>query len=328
MLSSDLTVLSGGAALPFRETLQFARLPLPSVDARYEFVVGDVHQDDTADLLVINKRSGVYSYVDISVLPGTTGPSGQAPFTWFETQSSTPLYSLSVDFGFDFASISLPQVSDDGIGDVVAIFKLPGGSPDVIALSGNPTRPATWFGYGPMAFSAFSRTADQSLEGLTASFVNRSLRSYQPQDDWRTSQTISGTRVDARVDFPGNSLGSRSAVGLTRGSDANWDFFSVQWDGFITIPADGVRLRMVNTDGSRLWIDLNNDGTFGSSGTEFINNGWGSGRQGQRALWAVVAMREELGLGACLSRSSQRMSCLRTLRRESYGTVCRKSVFE
>ena len=102
--------------------------------------------------------------------------------------------------------------------------------------------------------------------GLLGSYVNQSLRSYATQDDWRVSQAISGTRVDATVNFASNGWGVRSAVGVTGGSDSNWDYFSVQWDGYLSIAVAGTRLYTRSDDGSRLWIDLNNDSVFNSSG--------------------------------------------------------------
>ena len=52
----------------------------------------------------------------------------------------------------------------------------------------------------------------------------------------------------------------------------------MQWDGYVSIPTDGVRLRTNNSDGSRLWIDISGDGQFDSIGSEFLNNGWGKGQ--------------------------------------------------
>ena len=35
------------------------------------------------------------------------------------------------------------------------------------------------------------------------------------KDDWRTSQTIAGTRTDTNIDFPSDGWGQRAAVGIT-----------------------------------------------------------------------------------------------------------------
>ncbi|MHB1035218.1 MAG: PA14 domain-containing protein [Pirellulales bacterium] len=115
-------------------------------------------------------------------------------------------------------------------------------------------------------------------QGLVGSFVNQSLRGRATQDDWRVSQTISGTRTDAKLDFQTGNWGTRAIVGVTGGSDADWENFSVQWDGFITVPDSGLRLYTRSDDGSRMWIDLNGDGTFNTTGSELVNNNWGAGQ--------------------------------------------------
>lgn len=110
------------------------------------------------------------------------------------------------------------------------------------------------------------------------SYVNRSLRHYATQDDWRVSKLISGSRVDAAIYFTSNNWGSRASVGVTGGSDDDWDSFSVQWDGYIEVLEAGTRLASRSDDGSRMWIDFNNDGQFDSSGPEFLDNHWGAGQ--------------------------------------------------
>ena len=138
----------------------------------------------------------------------------------------------------------------------------------------------TYFTNQPL-FGLFT-TTNLTMPGLVASFVNTSLRGYAPQNDWRGTQPICGSRINTSLSFPSNSWGLRASVGLTYGSDGNWDNFSVQWDGCIAVHRP-MRLVTKSDDGSRLWIDLNHDGVFASSGTELIANGWG---QGQRHyLW-------------------------------------------
>ena len=124
----------------------------------------------------------------------------------------------------------------------------------------------------------FHLFADASLTtpGLVGSYVNQSLRSYAPQDDWRLTQAIAGTRVDAAINFTSNGWGSRNAVGLTHGSNNDWDNFSVQWDGYVQTIDHTTGLATRSDDSSRMWIDLNGDGRFDSSGPEFVNNHWGS----------------------------------------------------
>lgn len=117
--------------------------------------------------------------------------------------------------------------------------------------------------------------ADLQTAGLMGSYVNQSLRSATSEDDWRSTQTISGSRVD-QMDFDTSAWGSRAEVGITGGSDENWDHFSVQWDGYLQVLNDNTTLRTRSDDGSRLWVDANGDGQFGASSTEFANNGFGA----------------------------------------------------
>jgi hypothetical protein len=126
--------------------------------------------------------------------------------------------------------------------------------------------------------SALFTTPAKTTGGLLGTYINQSLRGYAPQDDWRTTQSVAGTRNDPVVGFYNDSFGLRSQVGVTGGSDANWDNFSAQWDGVVVIPANGVRLSTRSDDGSRMWIDINGDGVFNSSGSELVNNNWGNGQ--------------------------------------------------
>lgn len=137
--------------------------------------------------------------------------------------------------------------------------------------------------------TALLTTPTGTVSGLVGSYVNQSLRSSATQADWRATQTIAGTRIDPLVNFYTNGFGSRAAVGITGGTDDSWQNFSVQWDGAIVIPENGVRLFTRTDDGSRLWIDVNNDGVFAASGAEFVNNGWGQS-QGVTNSAASVAL--------------------------------------
>ncbi len=112
---------------------------------------------------------------------------------------------------------------------------------------------------------------------LVASFVNTSLRAVT-QDDWRATQTIRGIRSDLTINQPGNAFGTaaeRAAYGIG-GSDTGWDNFSVQWDGFLTVPTGATTLSTRSDDGSRVWLDLNNNGVIDTG--EWGSNGWGSGQ--------------------------------------------------
>jgi len=119
--------------------------------------------------------------------------------------------------------------------------------------------------------------ADVATAGLNGSYVNQDLRGYATQDDWRSSQTISGRRIDVFPGFTKENWGNRAAVGLTGGTDENWDYFSVQWDGFLRL-YQPMRFATISDDGSRMWIDLNGNRRFDPRGSEFINNHWGQGQ--------------------------------------------------
>ena len=133
-------------------------------------------------------------------------------------------------------------------------------------------------GYG----EAFALFTDETLQvpGLVGSYVNQSLRAVDERD-WRATRAIAGTRVDPVLFFPTPSLGARSQVGITGGSDADWDNFSVQWDGVVQIREPDTRLATRSDDGSRMWIDVNGNGAFDDPAERF-NNAWGTGQ------WASV----------------------------------------
>jgi hypothetical protein len=116
-----------------------------------------------------------------------------------------------------------------------------------------------------------------SQQGLTGSYINQNLRGA-PQSDWTTTQTVAGTRVDPVIHFSQSDWGNRAALNLTQGTSGDWDNFSVQWDGYIRIVTPGTRIFTASDDSSRLWIDLNDDGTFDAAGDEFIDNNWGRGQ--------------------------------------------------
>jgi hypothetical protein len=113
--------------------------------------------------------------------------------------------------------------------------------------------------------------------GVDATIIAHSLRSVTA-DDWRPSQKIAGHRHDQDVNFPRQDFGTpdeRRAWGIS-GNDGDWDDFSVQWDGSIHIPVDGVELATVSDDGSRMWLDRNHDGVIQPG--EWGSNGWGNGQ--------------------------------------------------
>lgn len=115
-----------------------------------------------------------------------------------------------------------------------------------------------------------------TVPGLTGSYVNQNLGGVASPADWRVTQTIAGTRIDLKISFPGDDWGNRSALNLTGGTNSNWDSYSVQWDGWVRIPIDGMTLSTYGDDSSRLWIDVDGNGSFTNAAPELANNHWGS----------------------------------------------------
>lgn len=149
-----------------------------------------------------------------------------------------------------------------------------------------------------------------STSGLVGSYVDKNLREYSNQDDWRETQKIAGTRVDTAIDFDTNNWGTRSKVNLTGGTDENWDLFSVQWDGYLKVNTLS-RYATSSDDGSRLWIDLNQDGTFQTD--ERVDNHWGTGQSMTRGdlspvldpgLYSIRIQYEENGGGNSIQLES------------------------
>ncbi len=144
----------------------------------------------------------------------------------------------------------------------------------------------------------------QTTSGLVGTYIDQSLIDRSPVSDWRTTQQVAGTRVDSPLEFLSDDWGSRSAVGLTGGSDNDWERFSVQWDGYLNITQAGQRIATVSDDGSRMWIDLNHNDTFEEN--ELLDNGWGRGQgptTGERSaglaagVYAIRIQYYELGGG-------------------------------
>jgi len=113
--------------------------------------------------------------------------------------------------------------------------------------------------------------------GLAVTAVARALRASK-DDDWRVGQTVAGHRHDASIALPSAALGSaaeRSSWGIG-GSDVVWENVSLQWDGMLRVPEDGVELAITSRGGSRLWLDL--DGDSAISAGEWGEDGWAGGR--------------------------------------------------
>lgn len=108
-----------------------------------------------------------------------------------------------------------------------------------------------------------------STPGLTGRYLSFS-RGWLPLGndfDWTaTDYPSSRTRIDPEINFPDRgSWGPRAAVGIMNGTDADWNSFSVQWDGVIQIK-QATKLRVRADDEARMLIDYNQDGTFSTSG--------------------------------------------------------------
>ncbi len=131
----------------------------------------------------------------------------------------------------------------------------------------------------PTCAADYQLYADPSMQtnGLVGSYVNQNLRTQPPQSDWRGSYPISGTRIDSEINFGTLTWGNLAAVGLTGGFDPNfgWENFSVQWDGYVKILTNDVMLATKSDDSSRMWIDVNQDGSFSTAAGELMDNNWG-----------------------------------------------------
>lgn len=127
---------------------------------------------------------------------------------------------------------------------------------------------------GQLPFQLFTNDT-LSTTGLTGSYVDRSLEVVD-ELDWRATQVISGTRVDESLSFRDHDWGNRAEVGVTGGTDDNWEDFAVQWDGVVQIDVSGTQLGTWSDDASRLWIDTNQNGAFES--VELVDNNWGAGQ--------------------------------------------------
>ncbi len=131
-------------------------------------------------------------------------------------------------------------------------------------------------------------TVSPGIPGLRASFVASSLRAVT-EDDWRLTRTITGTRADDVISQSSafGTAAQRAAYGIG-GSDADWDNFSVQWDGYLQVPVGGTTLYTRSDDGSRVWLDRNGNGLV--EGSEWGSNSWGTGQgETSRPVQATLA---------------------------------------
>jgi hypothetical protein len=236
--SSDVDYFSFGASAGDAVALKFVGSPVENPAVRF--------YDPSGVLLAVDP-----SGVGLSTIVSETG---------------TYRFSLGTD-----------NVATDVTGPYVGQL-LVGSNATLENASSDAWQDAPVLGFGPYVVSASYLSPDPSFttQGLVGSYVDRSLRSVASQDDWRTTQAVAGTRTDPVLSFPNDGWGPRSSVNLTRGTDDNWDEFSVQWDGYLRVVTDGSQVYTASDDGSRLWIDLNHDGVLDSSGPEYVSNNWGN----------------------------------------------------
>lgn len=145
--------------------------------------------------------------------------------------------------------------------------------------------------------------------GLDATVIATSLRGVA-EDDWRASRPIAGRRRDAQISFPSQAPGTAAerAAWKIGGTDEDWDGFSFQWDGFLRIEHGGTELSTASDDGSRVWLDLDNDGKVDPG--EWGVNGWGGGqgtttrvvhRKLKPGIYRIRVQYEEGGGGNAMS---------------------------
>ncbi len=128
------------------------------------------------------------------------------------------------------------------------------------------------------------------------SYIDGSLRDTTETilDDWRATQTIAGTRTESQLNFPTDSFGALADVGLAagpNGSDENWDSFSVQWDGQLTITRPNTHLYLRSDDGARLLVDVSQDhilSPLDQLAGGFLDNHYGSPNPGVSSQYVVL----------------------------------------
>jgi hypothetical protein len=230
--------------------------------------LADLDRDGLADLVLGNTEGQL-------VLCRNTGTPGAPQFA---APALLAVGGVAVDltgtprsrpFATDLDADGLPDLLVGAADGVVRRYEVaaPAAGPGLSVAFVVETPPAT------LAGAALFADAGLTVPGLVGSYVNRSLEAVTVADDWRTTQEISGSRTDATLAFTTASWGARAAVGVTGGSDADWESFSVQWDGWLQVTQAGQRVFTASDDGSRLWIDVDGDGVFAP--TELLDNGWG-----------------------------------------------------
>lgn len=122
---------------------------------------------------------------------------------------------------------------------------------------------------------AWYADAGHKTNGLAGSYFNETLR-WSDEQDWLVvpGRTVTHRRVDDPAAFFLPSFGKRPG-GLTGGMEEDWDEFSVQWDGWLEVRRPSI-LGLISDDGSRIWIDRNQDGRFENDAEEMLSNHWGN----------------------------------------------------
>jgi len=121
--------------------------------------------------------------------------------------------------------------------------------------------------------------------GLTASYFPGSRRGVR-QNDWTATGKPGLVRTEAQLHKPDSAFGSeadRRAAQISSNGSADWEDFSVQWDGWLLVERAGTDLATISDDGSLVWLDVNGDGKVNAG--EWGENGWG---QGQAATQRTV----------------------------------------
>jgi len=241
-----------------------------------------VTEDGTTNLRFIFKRSSVGAALTVNFAVG-----GTATFaTDYTVSGATAFFATAgtVTFGASTATVTVtvdPTADAPIEPEETVILSVSPAEGYAAGLTEGLTTAATGkitnddLNPAATGLPAIFTTAAKTTAGLTGSYVNSNLRAVN-EPDWRVTRPISGSRVDTPVNFGTADWGARASVGVTGGSDADWNQFSVQWDGWVevTVPQ---RLALASDDGSRMWIDLDGNGSFDPSGPEYVNNLWGSG---------------------------------------------------
>jgi fibronectin-binding autotransporter adhesin len=212
---------------------------------------------------------GANSYANVISGSGTLTKSGTGTLTLSGTNTYTGATTVSA-------------------GELMVIGSTDAGSAVTISSG------ATLSGDGTVAGTVAIANGGTLAPGksLEASFFATSLRAVT-ENDWRATQTITGTRHDQLINQATNLFGTaaeRAAYGIGGGdTGAGWENFSVQWDGFLRVTNAGTTLYTRSDDSSRVWLDLNSDGVV--DGSEWGSNGWGSGQaEITRAVHAGLAI--------------------------------------